>query len=63
MLDRLHTQQLVEELFEGDLHARRVLSIANGVTGFLRAAERVNERETHSMRFLCSERRGLAARG
>lgn len=37
-LDRLHTQQLVEELFEGDLHARRVLSLANGVTGVLRAA-------------------------
>jgi hypothetical protein len=37
-LDRLHTQQLVEELFDGDLHARRVLSLANGVTGVLRAA-------------------------
>lgn len=37
-LDRLHTQELVEELFEDDLHARRVLSIANGVTGVLRAA-------------------------
>jgi hypothetical protein len=37
-LDRIHTQNLVEELFEGDLHARRVLSLANGVTGVLRAA-------------------------
>jgi hypothetical protein len=26
-LDRIHTQNLVEELFEGDLHARRVLSL------------------------------------
>jgi len=37
-LDRLHTQELVEELFEDDLHAKRVLSLANGVTGVLRAA-------------------------
>ncbi|MEZ4258757.1 MAG: IS4 family transposase [Polyangiaceae bacterium] len=37
-LDRLHTQELVEELFEDDLHARRVVSLANGVTGVLRAA-------------------------
>lgn len=37
-LDRIHTQELVESLFEGDLHARRVLSIANGVTGVLRSA-------------------------
>lgn len=37
-LDRIHTQNLVEALFEGDLHARRVLSLANGVTGVLRAA-------------------------
>ena len=37
-LDRLHTKQLVEDLFDGDLHARRVLSLANGVTGVLRAA-------------------------
>ena len=37
-LDRLHTRALVEELFEDDLHARRVLSLANGVTGVLRAA-------------------------
>jgi len=37
-IDRLHTQQLVEELFADDLHARRVLSLANGVTGVLRAA-------------------------
>lgn len=37
-LDRISTQQLVETLFAGDLHARRVLSIANGVTGVLRAA-------------------------
>jgi hypothetical protein len=37
-LDRIHTQKLVEALFEGDLHARRVLSLANGVTGVLRAA-------------------------
>lgn len=37
-LDRVHTQNLVEALFEGDLHARRVLSLANGVTGVLRAA-------------------------
>lgn len=36
--DRLHSQRLVEELFEDDLHARRVLSLANGVTGTLRAA-------------------------
>lgn len=37
-VERLHAQQLVEELFEDDLHARRVLSLANGVTGVLRAA-------------------------
>lgn len=37
-LDRIHTQNLVEALFDGDLHARRVLSLANGVTGLLRAA-------------------------
>ena len=37
-LDRLHPQELVEELFEDDLHARRVVSLANGVTGVLRAA-------------------------
>jgi len=37
-IDRVHTQQFVEELFEHDLHARRVLSLANGVTGVLRAA-------------------------
>ena len=37
-LDRIHTQELVEELFEEDLHARRVLSLANGVTGVLRSA-------------------------
>jgi hypothetical protein len=37
-LDRLYTQQLTESLFEADLHARRVLSLANGVTGVLRAA-------------------------
>lgn len=37
-LDRLHTQNLVEALFGGDLHARRVVSLANGVTGVLRAA-------------------------
>jgi Transposase DDE domain len=37
-LDRLHSRALVEELFENDLHARRVLSLANGVTGVLRAA-------------------------
>jgi hypothetical protein len=37
-VDRIHPQQLVEELFEDDLHARRVLSLANGVTGVLRAA-------------------------
>ena len=37
-LDRLHSQELVEELFEDDLHARRVLSLANGVADVLRAA-------------------------
>lgn len=37
-LDRLHSQELVEGLFENDLHARRVLSIGNGVAGVLRAA-------------------------
>lgn len=37
-LDRISTQQLVDTLFAGDLHARRVLSVANGVTGVLRAA-------------------------
>jgi hypothetical protein len=37
-LDLLHTQELVEDLFEDDLHAKRVLSLANGVTGVLRAA-------------------------
>src|SRR5262245_21613932 len=36
--DRLHSRELVEELFAGDLHARRVLSLANGVSGVLRAA-------------------------
>ena len=36
--DRLHSQQLVEALFEDDLHARRVLSLGNGVAGVLRAA-------------------------
>ena len=37
-LDRLHSRQLVDELFADDLHARRVLSLANGVTGVLRSA-------------------------
>jgi len=37
-LDRLHTQQLAAELFEEDLHVKRVESLANGVTGVLRAA-------------------------
>ena len=37
-LDRLHTQQLAAELFEDDLHVKRVESLANGVTGVLRAA-------------------------
>lgn len=37
-LDRLHSRELVEELFDDDLHARRVLSLANGVAGVLRAA-------------------------
>jgi hypothetical protein len=37
-LDRLHTRQLVDELFEDDLHVKRVESLANGVTGVLRAA-------------------------
>ncbi len=36
--DRLHSQQLVEALFEDDLHARRVLSLGNGVAGVLRVA-------------------------
>ena len=36
--DRLHARELVEELFEDDLHAQRVVSLANGVTGVLRAA-------------------------
>lgn len=38
-LDRTRTHSLVEVLFEDDLHARRVESLANGVTGVLRAAE------------------------
>ena len=37
-LDRLHTRQLVDELFEDELHVKRVESLANGVTGVLRAA-------------------------
>jgi hypothetical protein len=37
-LDRLHTQRLAAELFEDDLHVKRVESLANGVTGVLRAA-------------------------
>jgi len=37
-LDRLHTQHLAAELFEEDLHVKRVESLANGVTGVLRAA-------------------------
>lgn len=36
--DRLHARELVEELFSEDLHARRVLSLSNGVTGVLRTA-------------------------
>ena len=31
-LDRTRTHSLVEVLFEDDLHARRVESLANGVT-------------------------------
>jgi hypothetical protein len=37
-LDRLHTQQVAAKLFEDDLHVKRVESLANGVTGVLRAA-------------------------
>ena len=37
-LDRLHTEQFAAELFEDDLHVKRVESLANGVTGVLRAA-------------------------
>lgn len=37
-LDPLHAQELVEALFEDDLQSRRVLSLANGVMGVLRAA-------------------------
>jgi Transposase DDE domain len=37
-LDRLHTAQFAAELFEDDLHVKRVESLANGVTGVLRAA-------------------------
>src|SRR6202453_186622 len=37
-LDRLHTRQLVDELFEDDLHVKRARSLANAVTGVLRAA-------------------------
>lgn len=37
-LDRLRTAQFAAELFEDDLHVKRVESLANGVTGVLRAA-------------------------
>lgn len=37
-LDRLHTQRLAAELFEDDLHVKRVESLANGVSGVLRTA-------------------------
>jgi hypothetical protein len=37
-LGRLHTQQLAAALFEDDLHVKRVESLANGVSGVLRAA-------------------------
>lgn len=37
-LDRKRTRALVEELFGTDLHAKRVESLANAVTGTLRAA-------------------------
>lgn len=37
-LDRLHTQQFAAELFEDDLHVKRVESLANGVSGVLRTA-------------------------
>ena len=34
----LKVAETIEEIFEGDLHARRVLSLANGVVGVLDAA-------------------------
>jgi hypothetical protein len=37
-LDRLHTERFASELFDDDLHVKRVESVANGVTGVLRAA-------------------------
>lgn len=46
-LDRIHTQKLVETLFEEDLHARRVLSLANGVTGVLVLRAAHAERARH----------------
>ena len=37
-MDRRHTAELVEGLFGDDLHAKRVLSLANAVVGVLRSA-------------------------
>jgi hypothetical protein len=37
-VDPRHIQTFVENLFGGDLHAKRVLSLANGVVGVLHAA-------------------------
>lgn len=37
-LDRRRTLEFMDRVFGEDLHARRVLSLANGVSGVLRAA-------------------------
>lgn len=37
-LDRAHTERFVDECFGADLHAKRVLALANGVVGVLRSA-------------------------
>lgn len=37
-LDRAHTERFMVEQFGEDLHAKRVLSLANGVVGVMRAA-------------------------
>ena len=34
----LNVAETIEKIFEDDLHARRVLSVANGVVGVLEAA-------------------------
>ncbi|RCX31293.1 hypothetical protein DFQ59_103261 [Thioalbus denitrificans] len=36
-LDRTDVQKFVADIFEGDIHAKRVLSLANATTGVLAA--------------------------